>query len=340
MKILQVIDVLEVGGGERVFVDACNILFENNVDVTALLLQEEQAVLELDLNVPKIHLDRKNKWSLISMYRCYKIIIQYDIVHCHFRHVYRYISIIKLLFKFKARVVFHDHFGSIDVHQQVPFLFDSVFKPDYYIGVSATLCSWAEKKLKISNEKIFLLQNIVRKKHIESQKEVQSYFLLVSNIKPLKNNLFAIKLCKLMSERLIIAGKNQNENYYSKVVKELDDLITINSTISSAQGLIKSAKLGLHTSKSESGPLVLIEYLAQGIPFLAYETGEVAQILKPHFPDFFIDNFEVDNWKNRIERILKAEPDQLKMLSIFEKYFGEDQYYERMEQIYQCITQN
>ena len=38
MKILQVIDTLNVGGAERVFVDICNILNENQVDVSALFI--------------------------------------------------------------------------------------------------------------------------------------------------------------------------------------------------------------------------------------------------------------------------------------------------------------
>jgi glycosyltransferase involved in cell wall biosynthesis len=95
--------------------------------------------------------------------------------------------------------------------------------------------------------------------------------------------------------------------------------------------------LGLHTSKSETGPLVLIEYLAQGLPFLAYDTGEVASILKPYFPEYFMDNFDIDKWEQRITKLLKENPDYDKMNFVFEKHFGKEQYFEKLNAIYTCI---
>lgn len=340
MKILQVIDTLCVGGAERVFVDMCNILHENNHNVTALLLLTKNGELASQLQVPFIKLDRKNKWSICKMYRCYKIIKQYNIIHCHFRHVYKYISIVNLIFNCKSKIILQDHYGSIDIDEEIPFLLDSLLKPSYYIGVSNTLRNWSIKNLKIAEGNVFLLPNIVRRKTYGEANQNEVDFILVSNIKAIKNNLFAVELCQFLNKTLLLVGQIQDKEYYSRIQPKLDDKISISTLILDSQEICRKAKFGLHTSKSESGPLVLIEYLAQGLPFLSYETGEVAAILKPHFPEYFIDNFVMQEWQNKLDKIIKLEVDYSKMNTVFEHYFGEVQYYKKLENIYACILKD
>jgi glycosyltransferase involved in cell wall biosynthesis len=339
MKILQIIDKLDIGGAERVFVDMCNILQEHQQDVTAMLLLENKGELVSELKVRLISLNRKNKWSLNTMYRCSKIIKKYDVIHCHFRHVYRYIALVKKIFFIKSKIILHDHYGSIDIDKSVPFLFDSFLKPDYYIGVSKSLTEWAETKLKVAPENIFLLENIIIQ-HKSKQQLAERYdLILVSNIKKVKNNLFGVKIAAQINKSLLLVGQNQDNTYFQKTKSEIKtDNIVINSDITEVQTILHNAQLGLHTSISETGPLVLIEYLAQGLPFLAYETGEVAKILKPHFPEYFIDNFNIEEWKKRLELIMNSVPDTQKMEEVFERYFGQTQYYKKLENIYRCIS--
>ena len=336
-RVLQIIDTLGIGGAERVFVDMCNILKENNQDISALLLLENNGELASELKVPIVQLNRKSKWSVISMYICSLILKKYDIIHCHSRHIYKYIALVNLVFRTNSKIVFQDHYGSIDIDKSIPFLFDTLFKPKYYIGVSNTLTQWAITALKIKQDNVFLLQNIIKRRSYNAT-QMNLDFILVSNIKPIKNNLFAIELCKSLDASLLLIGKSQDNDYFKEITSELNDKIRIDSTVSDAQAIMSTAKIGLHTSKSETGPLVLIEYLAQGLPFLAYETGEVAKMLKPHFPEYFIDNFDVEKWKQQLEVIRNSEPDTAKMKAVFEQYFGEKQYYDKLQNIYLCIN--
>ena len=341
MKILQVIDILNIGGAERVFVDMCNILKENNEDISALILLENSGELSKGIHggIPIITLNRKNKWNILTMYKCSKTLRKYDIIHCHFRHVYRYIILVKKLFFVDSKIVLHDHFGSIDIDKKIPFLFDSFIKPNYYIGVSNTLSKWAEKSLKTAPENIFLLENIIVRNNSKQLFSNTFDLILVSNIKKVKNNIFAVKIAQENNNSLLLVGKNQDNTYFSELKSEIRNTdIVINSDVAEVQPILHNAKLGLHTSISETGPLVLIEYLAQGIPFLAYETGETARILKPYFPEYFIDNFEEQQWIERINKLLKIQPETKKMQEVFDKYFGAEQYYKKIMKIYQCIN--
>ena len=47
-----------------------------------------------------------------------------------------------------------------------------------------------------------------------------------------------------------------------------------------APALMAGADAGVFSSKNESGPLVLLEYMASKLPFVATETGEIAHAVK------------------------------------------------------------
>ncbi|MFC4739548.1 glycosyltransferase family 4 protein [Flavobacterium ponti] len=336
IKILQVIDTLNIGGGERVFVDMCNILKENKEDFEVFyLLESGKLHKELDTEIIFYELKRKGKWNFSKMHQASLLLKKYDIIHCHFRHVYRYIALVCFIFRIKSKIILHDHYGSIDVNKKIPFLFNTFLKPKLYIGVSKSLSDWAINCLKVNNKNVFTLQNIILRSDIIEKLEDQTDLVLVSNIKPVKNNEFAIDIIKKSNFSLSIIGKNQDQEYFNKLVTKQSDLsIEIIQNIENVQPILSNFKLGLHTSFSESGPLVLIEYLAQGLPFLAHETGEVAKTLKPYFPEYFIDNFVVEEWIDRIVKLINTPKNTTLMNTVFEKHFGKTDYYNRLKNIY------
>ena len=98
-KILQVIDFLHVGGAERVCVTLSNLLFKAAHEVAVLILVNDgELANSLDKNIPIIRLKRQHKYSLGTMYKCAKILRDYELIHVHMRHNYRYIQFIKKVF--------------------------------------------------------------------------------------------------------------------------------------------------------------------------------------------------------------------------------------------------
>ncbi|WP_396148786.1 glycosyltransferase [Flavobacterium sp.] len=340
MKIIQVIDQLNVGGGEKVFVDMCNILNKNNIEVSAMFLLEAGVLrTQLDSNIPYFEVKRIKKWSLKKIQYCSLILNKFDIIHCHFRHVYRYISLVNLLFPIKGKIIFHDHYGLIEKDTKVPFLFSTLFKPNYYIGVSKTLTYWAEKKLKVHKDRIFKLENIIIKTETIELSDKKFDFILVSNIKPIKNNIFAVKLAKKLNKSLLLVGQNQNDNYFNELSNLANESnVVVETNITNAQIILQTAHFGLHTSLSETGPLVLIEYIAHKLPFLAFETGEVSITLKKYFPDFFINSFEIDEWEERISLIQSKQYQDDLFDKVFEMEFGEKKYFSDLIEIYLCVN--
>jgi glycosyltransferase involved in cell wall biosynthesis len=337
MRILQVIDRLDFGGAERVFVDISNLLYENGNEVQMLfLLDKNETLFSINSNIKVYELKRTSKWSVTHIIRCGLKLKDYDIIHCHQRHVYKYVRLCSLIVSNNAKVLLHDHYGSIDIDHNVPLSLAFLFKPKYYIGVSESLCKWARVELKLKSRSVFLLSNIVRKPKLELH-EKKYDLVLVSNIKPIKNQLFAIVLAKKLKRKLLIIGTVQDESYWKEIQVATDEkLIEFIHGVENISDYLQKSNIGLHVSKSESGPLVLIEYLANRLPFVSFKTGDVVRKIASSFPDSVLDDFDIDKWCEKIKLAEECDLEQLEHK--YHKLFNEKQYIEECLNIYYTIA--
>ncbi len=339
MKILHIIDRLGVGGAERVFCELTDLLYRSSINVSVLTFNKcGDYYSKLNPNIPKVEYTRKGRFNFKSMSQLATILKEYDIIHVHLRHVYKYVAFVKLFWRVSNKIILHDHYGKIHTDESIPFLF-KIVKPKYYIGVSEELTSWAIKKLKVDIKCVFLLRNIVVKNSCKETYRKEGA-VLVGNIKPVKNQLFAIELIKDKNLDLTIVGQIHDKNYYRKIIERIKELnLTkkvhfIHNQID-AQEILPKFQLGLMTSLSESGPLVLIEYMAQNLPFITFKTGEVVNSIENDISDFIISNFKLTEWNQALNKLLEKNPKEFETL--YEKYFNPKKYVAECINIYQNI---
>jgi glycosyltransferase involved in cell wall biosynthesis len=339
MKVLQIIDKLEVGGAERVFVDLTNLLYESKKVEVSILTFDAKGKLFFFLNkkIAKINFKRENRFNVFTAYKLSKLLKSYDILHVHMRHPYRYVKIVCLIFGVKTKLVFQDHYGEISIDKSIPKFFNTFLKPKYYIGVSSELTNWAKNTLQVNH--VFKLSNIIIKEKIVPRLNEKEGFVIVGNIKPVKNQLFAIQLAASLHKELTIIGEIHDHKYYEIIIKEIESLNCKNQVqflhgIDNVQKLLPKFELGLMTSISESGPLVLIEYLSQNLPFIANETGEVSAVLKKELPNLFINNFDLNEWRDKIK---KLENKNLQLNQLYSKYYSPNQYIKECLKIYRSV---
>jgi glycosyltransferase involved in cell wall biosynthesis len=341
VKVLHVIDRLDIGGAEKVFLTITSLLKEKRIDVQVLLFNAEGALFQhIDQRISKHILNRRNKYSMATLQRANKICCRFDIVHVHMRHCYGYIHLARLLFRGRYKLILHDHFGNIQVDKSVPLKL-KLLTPEFYIGVSQSLYSWAISQLKTDAEKTFLLRNTVQVQNgpkNESNKS-ESSWLMISNFRQVKNIEFAVSLFKKLNYKLDIYGQIVDEEYYRKIQHLVGDsnnirLITNTSSVDLLEG---NYDFAIHTSQSESGPLVLMEYLAHGIPFVAYETGEVATIVKEELPTLFMQSFVEHDWFERIQEIQKQKDIGTKLKRVFNEKFSTENYIQNCLSIYNTV---
>ncbi|WP_276133191.1 glycosyltransferase family 4 protein [Polluticoccus soli] len=340
MKILHVIDTLNAGGAERVLVDMANMLSKAGVQIEVLLLQDG-GVLEKDLaaGVSVHKLRRTNKYSLKKALATHRLCKRFDIVHVHMRHCYAYIHAVQLSFGGNYKVAFHDHYGNIGIDKKIPVTLRLPSAPKFYIGVSRELCKWAAEYLKPAKQ--FLLSNIIMPRHnVDHENAVGNKAIMIANIRPTKNIDFAIDLSNAMGFELDIYGQKSDVEYYDQLTSKISGNVNIRiiEGVTDFSKLYSDYSIALHTAKSETGPLVLLEYMAYGVPFVSYKTGEVAHMVSADLPDLFVDNFEVENWKDRIDKIKQNNDMPRKLQTIFRDNFSSEKYLQQCLEIYQDIV--
>jgi len=200
------------------------------------------------------------------------------------------------------------------------------------------LTNWARNDLKIGNQHVHLLRNIIiAHGNIYSKNTRTKKMMMVANISRIKHIEFAISLSKKLGWQIDIYGNCRDVAYYNELkslaagsedIRFISDHTDFTDTYSQYD-------LAIHCSKSESGPLVLLEYLAAGIPFISYQTGEVANVTYADLPTLFMDGFDYDDWAKRIIEIEQEKDLPAKMRAVFHKYFSSEKYTEECLAIYQ-----
>lgn len=344
MRVLHIIDTLNCGGAERVCLNLIKLLNDAGDQADCLVISSRGILFnEADSRSTLFFLGRKSKFNLKAMHKCASIASQYDIVHVHMRHTWAYVKLSSLLFGKIKGLVFHDHFGDISIDQKVPVRLSRIMKPRFYIGASTALTEWAREKLRIKKDSVFLLGNTILPTS-ESSDRYSGDWVMVSNIRSTKNILFGVELAERFRQRLVIFGNHDNTSYSDQVFDRTrnSEYAVIIQNETNPQKYLKNFRLALHTSISESGPLVLLEYLAQGLPFIVYNSGEVVEMVKDDLPEMIVYSLDESEWVNKIEKLQQAvtsDDGQLeqKMKYLFNKKFSPVTYLNQCKEIYQSI---
>ena len=114
MKILQVIDTLNIGGAERMCVNISNLLTSKLVE-NSILVTRKLGPLYKQVEPEKIDLiSKKNGLDLLGFYRFIKVIIakRPTVIHAHSTSIYW--SFLAKLFFPEIKLIWHDHDGMSD----------------------------------------------------------------------------------------------------------------------------------------------------------------------------------------------------------------------------------
>ncbi|MDA8819486.1 glycosyltransferase [Schleiferiaceae bacterium] len=344
MKILHCLDTLAVGGAERVGIDACNLLAETDDYLVELLLIRHGGPLRKALNPTVLvkELGFYRKTSFKGWIQLIKALRGFDVIHVHMRHTYGRVKLAALISGLGTKIIFHDHFGDIEHNKAVPSYLQGRFRPSYYIGVSKDLSDWARERLVLMPENSWTLPNTIARQISDNVKDRHSKDLvLVSNLRETKNIEFAIQLAKSTCLELDIYGQVINEDYYRQLRKIAAGYpIYFKTDVSDVFPYLPQYKLAIHTAKSETGPLVAMEYLKSGTNFISFNTGEVIRQIKTELPHNILYDFEAENWIMTIKAAMLDPISERQLTEVFERLFGSEAYLNKLKEIYRWVAAN
>jgi glycosyltransferase involved in cell wall biosynthesis len=341
MKIIHVIDSLKVGGAERVVVEISNMFEEKGHNVSLLVIKNDLELgCYLNPGVKLISLDRKYKYNPIKLVRLFLILKQYEIIHVHLHYNLLYVFF-SGIFLFKGKIFYHEHNGNTKLEKSYLRLPAWALEKCVIFCVTNTMKLWLKQVQRIEKLNLYLLPNITRKYENNQPKASCYKMVMISNIGVNKNIKFAIELLGQLGNEftLTVFGKIIDREYYNELIFLINDLklnqrVTFISNVNNVQPLLKNFGLGIHTSISESGPLSLIEFMAQDLPFITYNTGEVVQQVKNRFPQFIMNEFDIELWRNQID-IINNTNNLSDLISVFfDEYYSEESYYNECYRIY------
>jgi glycosyltransferase involved in cell wall biosynthesis len=346
LRILYVIDTLEVGGAESVCLDIFYNITIYDVCPDLLVIQGKN---KTEYNLIKsrniFYLNRKSKSSFGAYLKLTFLLRKYKIIHCHLNHTFRYVKCTQFLFYpflFKQKIVLHDHgFGQMRNIKDV-FL-SKLFIPHFYITVTPEKSNWGQINYGLDIGKSAVLTNLLPRLGSENNLSITNKnqlkdLVIVGNVKYVKNHKFAALVAKELNRSLDIIGKLQDIECSEEVLKVSEGKVTFLTDIGDVSLVLPIYKMGLFTSFNESGPIVLLEYLASGLPFVSHNVGSIGKILEQYFPEMFLKNLVVEEWCGRISELNNSyQLDMDKVNFVFDNHFNREIYFKKLVDIYKKL---
>lgn len=328
--ILHVIDSLNPGGAERMAVEIANATDPNHYHVTIGITRSGQALackLKNHVNLFCLGRRKRFEWPKLRQFQAYCQAERVDLLHVHGRSSLRFVAFVNFLSGFRMPApLFHDHDGSeIEFNTAVP-LYDRFlmrwFKPRYYVGVHprmaerATSTGLDQNQVKIIRNAVDLDPYIHKKPCQLKSSSATPLGIIIANIRPPKDIVLllrALSLIKDLDWRVQVVG-GVNDVGYWQYCQQLQKSLGLQERVSfigrklNVKPLLDVSDFALMSSCSESGPLVLLEYAASGLPFVSTRVGAIGKTFEQYSVPEFVEPGNVTAFAAALRRLLQQLP--------------------------------
>ncbi|GGE32488.1 glycosyltransferase [Psychroflexus planctonicus] len=297
IRVIQLIDSLDAGGGERMAVNLANTLAEK-VAFSGLVCTRKEGVLKETINKETAYFfcnkKRSIDFSAIKKTLSFLKSNNVEIVHAHGSSFF-FAFLLKLVDS-SLKIVWHDHHGNrvnetnhfkSEILKQVSRYFSHVF------CVSNDLVEWSKTNLKtnlISHINNFVSpdtnQNISRNFKLN-----EPCIVCVANLRKPKNHFNLINAFKIIknndaykSWKLVLVGDNKNDEYAQSLKKlisnsSLTQEVLILGQRSDVSNIVNQSKIAVLSSDVEALPMALIEYAMAKKPVVVTDVGQCAEVI-------------------------------------------------------------
>lgn len=304
-RVLMVTDTLALGGAERVAVDVANSLDRRTHRVTFCSTRFDGALrAQLRSDVTVELLSRRSTWDPGGILRFGRLLRRHDVdvIHSHGRGTMKLVALVRQTCGVAAHHVFHDHYGPLHLDRRAPPGLRVALRigVDAYVGVDRRLCRWATDVVGLDPGRVHLVRsgvdldrfvdvaptNLRREFDLEGREVV---LVMIAHFRHQKDQPVVFRaiagLPPSLRERLgvVIVGRIvQDTDYFARCMAMVHHLgvgetIRVAGARDDALSLLAGADGGLLASRNETGPLVVLEYMASGLPFVVTDTGQITR---------------------------------------------------------------
>ncbi len=364
MHILHVIDSLAVGGAERMLVDIANATVKNGYQVSVCITRSRSDLaIDLDPQIERIVLGRVRRFDFVAARRFSNYTKKNDvkIIHVHGRSTLSFVFFMTILFRNKIPIVFHDHYGGIEIDQRIPIWFRILARAiiSAYIGVYQKLGDWAVTA-GIDPKRVYTIGNGIDMQRVAENPAVnlKEQFgiedsarvgVMVAGLRREKGIDLLIRSlaeCTCSDFKILVVGGKREPVYVEECKTAAERIGMAHHLIFAGErqdvpGIIKSVDFGLVPSRSESGPLVLIEYMAADLPFVSFEVGDIAQNAAQYGVQGFVEPGDTTAFATSLQELLSLSDDERYQRGVFGRRVAEEHFsiQAKMPQLYSVYDQ-
>jgi len=308
IKVLQLIDSLDAGGGERMAVQLANALSQK-IECSALVCTRHSGILEKDISSKVIFLclNKTHSLDIVALKQLRRFVKKHDIKIIHAHSTSFFMATLLKLSRPQLKLIWHDHNGSryqTTCKNNLP-LYISSFIFNHIITVNHKLKNWSKQHLKC--KQVDFIQNFSLESSIHNFQNAiylkgskTAYKIIhVANLRPQKDHITALKAIKKLKDNAVnfsyhLIGAYEETSLYFKEIKKfikdnhLEKQVFIYGSQSNINQWLQQADMGLLSSVSEGLPVSLIEYAQAKIPVVVTDVGqckwvvgEFAQVIEP-----------------------------------------------------------
>lgn len=335
MRIVQIIDSLEIGGAERMAVNYANVL-SRKIEFSGLIATRKEGLLKNKIHerVSYLFLNKNGKIDLGSVLRLRKFIKSNNVTHIHAHSSSFFTSVLVKFTLPKVKIIWHDHYG---ISQDLTSRKNIILKLSSYfftgiIAVNSALKDWA--KTYLLNSEVIYFPNFIDFSNDDAEKiELNGHggkrIICVANLRPQKNHKLLLEAARVVINKypdwsFHLFGKDFEDNYsleIKNIIKdlELEKKVFLYGTTNNISSALEQCDIGVLTSLSEGLPLALLEYGKHQLPVIATNVGEINKIISSENEGLLIESNNVNELINAINKLITDRIYRNQIALIFNK---------------------
>jgi len=295
MRILQLIDSLELGGAERMAVNYANAL-SSRLPFSGLVCSRREGALKEQL-LPAVEysfLDKKSAFDLQAVLRLWSYCRNNKVTHIQAQSTSFFTAFLLKMLLPKTKLIWHDHYGLSEFlnSRKAGVLKIASYSFSGVISVNTILKEWAEVNLHC--KQTTYLANFAIPEHpiqrlTNLKGESGKRILCLANLRSQKNHDLIIDMALLLEEvdpewTFHLVGTDFEDAYSSSLrerirYEDVGKQVFLYGAKTDIANIIEQADIALLTSSSEGLPVALIEYGFYSKPVLASAVGEIPSLI-------------------------------------------------------------
>ncbi|RVT75901.1 glycosyltransferase [Flavobacterium sufflavum] len=310
MRVVQLIDSLEVGGSERMAVNYANALADEIEFSGLVTTRKEGALLHcIHPNVSYLFLNKKSTVDFGALFRMRSFVLKNKVTHIHAHSTSFFLAFSLKIINPSVKLIWHLHYGGSELLSKNRLLVLRMILPFFngIIAVNQNLKNWAEVKMNSKN--VVYLPNFPSKdnevlgntvlKGIEGKRIVS-----LANLRVEKNHFLLLEVAKKMQLSypewtFHLVGKDFEDDYSEQIKNlilkfDLGNNVFVYGSRQDVPTILAQTAIAVLTSQIEGFPVALLEYGLYKKAVVVTRVGEIPMIIKHGKNGFIVDSNESD----------------------------------------------